>query len=632
MFDFSIGNGQKPSASYKYLGADGALIGYMCRYEMDGQKKEYRPWVLVGEKWVQRGFEKPRPLYGLQLLANSDHIIMMVEGEKCADALATTATKYLPIAWPNGANAVNDVDFSPLKGRSVVLWPDRDDPGRTAMGVASEKLLRLGCSVKIIDPGPGNDGWDVADAINSGWDWAQIVEWAKPRVKALSIQEISTISPVPRPPKKISKPNQSIQVLIPTEEGQENTEIGVIAAWDRMKLSRTNNGEGRPHMNGANIARLLEYRKFPVWYDVFSGNYKTSIDWGANYDQGRERMWDPLRDAVYLRNWVQLQPGFEMTSRESIRDGWEKYCQDHMRNEPQEWMLGLKWDGERRLGTWLHRHLGVRKDKYHEDVGKSVVRSMVARVLHPGCQVHSMLTLISKEGWGKSTVARILGEPWYASIGTSWDKDRDMAQKVRGLMVAELAENESSTKATVEAMKRMVTTNIDRVIEKYQNLPTDIVRSNIFIVTSNVSEILDDNTGYRRNLPVTLVHPANLEELAAERDQLVAEAVVDIKAGETWHIVSGAHEEAVKYRVTDPWDERIFEIVEMHGKGHPLTISDVMASMNLPIGQQTMQAKRRIGSSLRLCGCAPRIVRLGATTHQVFIVPDKDFVDKGQLT
>ena len=608
-----------PVAIFEYLSADGARLGYTARYATEDGGKEFRTWVHDGEAWRVKGFPEPRPLYGLDRLAQSPAAVMLVEGEGCVDALLTTTCNYIPVTWPNGAKAVGKIDFEPLRGRSVVLWPDEDQPGRDAMAKAAEILLRMDCTVKVLTV-TGDTGWDAKDAVAEGWDWNRIVAWAKERVKTLEPPVVeSMVAPPP------ASPAELVQPVKVDDDDDDVVALGVIQTWEAIGLARNNNGEGRPFMNGVNVSKLLEYRRFPAYYDLFTGSYMTTVDWTGNTDNSRKKLWDPVRDSVYLRHWVQQQAGFEMMSRDAIKDGFEKYCQDHAINEAQEWMEGLRWDGTPRLHDWLHRHLGVTDNAYHQGVGRSVLRSMAARILIPGCQVHSMLTLVSKEGWGKSSVARILGSPWYASIGTSWDKDRDMAQKLRGLMVAEIAENESGMKSSAEAMKRMVTTAIDRVVEKYQNLPTDIVRTNIFIVTANNGELLDDSTGYRRYLPVVLEHEIDLAKLEAERDQLVAEAVADIRAGKQWHIVEGAVEEAKKFRVQDPFDQPVQEFVQSQLPGDHVTIADTLKHMDIPYTGQNMAVKRRIGQALRLAGCAPKMVRAGETTRQAFVIPEHGF-------
>ena len=47
----------------------------------------------------------------------------------------------------------------------------------------------------------------------------------------------------------------------------------------------------------------------------------------------------------------------------------------------------VKWDGERRLATWLSEYLGVNQSDYSNRIGTMILISMVARVFQPGCKV-----------------------------------------------------------------------------------------------------------------------------------------------------------------------------------------------------------------------------------------------------
>lgn len=112
------------TAKWDYLDAEGQLIAVVYRYDPPGGKKEFRPWDAKRRKMAP---PEPRPLYHQPGIASADTVVM-VEGEKCAQALidagivATTAM--------HGANApVDKTDWSPLAGKALLLWPDKDVPG-----------------------------------------------------------------------------------------------------------------------------------------------------------------------------------------------------------------------------------------------------------------------------------------------------------------------------------------------------------------------------------------------------------------------------------------------------------------------------------------------------------------------
>jgi putative DNA primase/helicase len=155
------------TAKWDYLDASGHLIAVVYRYDPPGQKKQFRPWDAKCRKMAP---PDPRPLYNQPGMKDAAQVVL-VEGEKCAQALidvgivATTAM--------HGANApVEKTDWSPLAGKSVLIWPDRDKPGWDYAVQAAQAVLSAGaksCHI-LYPPEEAADGWDAADAIAEGFD------------------------------------------------------------------------------------------------------------------------------------------------------------------------------------------------------------------------------------------------------------------------------------------------------------------------------------------------------------------------------------------------------------------------------------------------------------------------------
>ena len=125
-----------------------------------------------------------RPLYGLPGLAEKPKAsVVIVEGEKTADAAAVVFPNSVVTTWSGGSNAVDKADWSPLSGREdVLLLPDADEPGRAAMLRVAHILANVGIpNIKIVDvykltaTAPDGsrkaveNGWDLADALAEGW-------------------------------------------------------------------------------------------------------------------------------------------------------------------------------------------------------------------------------------------------------------------------------------------------------------------------------------------------------------------------------------------------------------------------------------------------------------------------------
>ncbi len=161
------------TATWDYQTPLGELIARVYRYDPEPGRKEFRPWDVRARMWRA---PDPRPLYNQPAMATAREVVL-VEGEKCAQALigqgivATTAM--------NGARApIDKTDWSPLRGKDVVIWPDRDPPGWDYAEAAAKACVAVGsCSVVIVIPPEGKpDKWDAADAIDEGFDCKAFIE------------------------------------------------------------------------------------------------------------------------------------------------------------------------------------------------------------------------------------------------------------------------------------------------------------------------------------------------------------------------------------------------------------------------------------------------------------------------
>jgi putative DNA primase/helicase len=134
--------------------------------------------------------------------------VLIVEGEKTADA-ARRICPGVVVTWPGGSKAAKFVDWSPLAGRKVNIWPDRDQPGIEAARAIVKALAGIAAKVRIIAPPPGPmDGWDLADAVAEGWDRARLIEAMKPRAEPI---------PEPEPPQDEVEPWQPLQAPPPMD-------------------------------------------------------------------------------------------------------------------------------------------------------------------------------------------------------------------------------------------------------------------------------------------------------------------------------------------------------------------------------------------------------------------------------
>ena len=190
----------KPDACYCYRDAVGRVQFFVCRWEATGTERKYfSPLIWNGKEWRWQGPPVPRPLFALDLIHDFAALpIVVCEGEKSASALREALPDVIATAWPNGANAADKADWTPLKGRQVWVWADRDEHGTQAAltaakgirkaGAASVKFVNLAVFAKHTISLQGNivardgdlpAGWDAADAAAEGWTAVTMAEVLK---------------------------------------------------------------------------------------------------------------------------------------------------------------------------------------------------------------------------------------------------------------------------------------------------------------------------------------------------------------------------------------------------------------------------------------------------------------------
>lgn len=175
----------RPAGVWAYRDAAGQLLRYTLRFETADGGKEIRPATLwragPGKplRWTPKAEPGPRPLYGLdRLAARPAARVLLVEGEKAADAAGERFPDLVVLTWPGGAKGIGKADFRPLQGRQVVAWPDADAAGRKAAQDAAQAALQAGAgSAAVVEiPGGLPPAWDLADVWPPGLDAARARE------------------------------------------------------------------------------------------------------------------------------------------------------------------------------------------------------------------------------------------------------------------------------------------------------------------------------------------------------------------------------------------------------------------------------------------------------------------------
>ena len=186
----------EPEQMWVYRTADGSAYGAVARWNPEGKKKEVRPIVWDGKKFVTSGFGSERPLFNSDLLAARPMCpVLVVEGEKAADG----AQQYVPdgwvvTTWQGGSNAWQNTDWSPLAGHRVVIWPDNDSPGVNASADIQGVLAALKVPNSIVQISSAfPDGWDLGDELPEKYTGKQITALLKKELKAAQLVDVEDI-------------------------------------------------------------------------------------------------------------------------------------------------------------------------------------------------------------------------------------------------------------------------------------------------------------------------------------------------------------------------------------------------------------------------------------------------------
>jgi uncharacterized protein (DUF927 family) len=275
-----------PSKVWIYRDAQGLPVMALYRFDLgpdeDGKpRKVFAPltWCKRSDgqttQWRWQGLPEPRPLLRLDELAQrADAPVVLCEGEKAADAAAELMPEYVATCWPNGSNSWHKADLSPLKDRSVLLWPDNDASGKACMDAIELKLLELGVeSVQRValeafkrkpttkdgkpsfaKGGKWVDGDDAADALSKGWTAGHVAELVRSGELFVNTADEKTEEPIKaKTPAK--RPAKSKNDLMPG--GFRLTPEGVFYAGD--------DGEARPVCSPLEIIARTRDEKGHNW-------------------------------------------------------------------------------------------------------------------------------------------------------------------------------------------------------------------------------------------------------------------------------------------------------------------------------------------------------------------------------
>jgi putative DNA primase/helicase len=240
----------------------------------------------------------PRPLYRLpDVYSRPDAPVLIVEGEKAADAAAALFPNTVIVSWSNGSKAVDLVDWSPLAGRRVTVWPDNDDDGHKAMARIAARLLCLPCTTvrRVQPPADAPTGWDIADAT-----------WTPQEAAAFARDNIRDIDPLEELQEPTSQPDFTAAATPPPEPPEPDGPLHSTPHFTFLGFD-TDGFYYQPHSTGqvvrlgggshssTNLCRLAQ---LSYWETVYPGKTGPNWTWAASDLFARQAavgVYDPAR-------------------------------------------------------------------------------------------------------------------------------------------------------------------------------------------------------------------------------------------------------------------------------------------------------------------------------------------------
>lgn len=307
------------------------------------------------------------------------------------------------------------------------------------------------------------------------------------------------------------------------------------ATW-MQRLQRNRNGEIVNSI--ANLRLIIDNDprlKGRFAYNEFTN--RNMVIGALPWDKRAGRVWSDVDDAG-MRFYMERV--YRIVGVNKILDAVNLTFNTHKYHPVRDYLNSLKWDGIPQVDTLLIDYLGAADTEYARTVMRKWLCGAVARVMRPGVKFDYMLVLTGAQGLYKSTFLRLLcGEEWFTD--SLQDVEGTQAvEKLMGSWIVEFGELQAFSRSESSAIKRFITSQMDRTRLAYDRRITDMPRQCVFAGTTNKSEFLKDETGNRRYWPVEVRAEGRtkdvVRDLPAERDQLWAEAVELWKAGEKLYL------------------------------------------------------------------------------------------------
>lgn len=368
--------------------------------------------------------------------------------------------------------------------------------------------------------------------------------------------------------------------------------------WRLEKMINAVDKQGRSHPKNtfANVVAVLEHHR--AWKGVLRYNEisnEPEAEGGPIPTAKRE----PERLITAVRTWLAHHEELEMP-RGEVQDAIEFVARANRYDPVSTYLLGLTYDDQRRIDSWLIDYCGARViddngldvTRYVKLVGKKWLMAAAARALYPGCKADNVLVFEGQQYAGKSMALDILGGEWFIDNQLNLN-DKSTLELTAKSWIIELSELDSMRKTETASQKAFFSKRKDNFRLSYARRVARYLRRCVFAGTTNETQYLLDLTGNRRFWCVWCTK-IDVEALRRDRDQLWAEAVAQVRAGETCPNCHGIDRRCAEHRWWLDDDETAFaeKVASTRLKGE---LADVIRGWWL--GKEPKERQRFVGAA-----------------------------------
>jgi DNA polymerase I-like protein with 3'-5' exonuclease and polymerase domains/predicted P-loop ATPase len=554
---------------YVYQHPDGSYCWTKTRfYTRAGKKRFICEWLdMKTKQWVTGRPAGAPLLFNLPTIASAlaaypNVPLLVVEGEK--DVMTAGELGMLAVTNADGAGKWRTEDtrtLIDLGARRIIICPDNDAPGishgiavaRTFQQAGIEtrwlELPELGVKEDLSDWVPNQTHPDArlkelveaappfdAEAL----DWRSRLKMARPSAGCTYRGDI---------------PNLKLAL-------QFEQRLKGCFAWNEFRLRDE-------------VTRKTPWCQ-PEWW---APENLTPVGYRARCDA----------DLTELGSYLTHTYDFGASSVSACRNALNTEGVHNSFDEIKDWFGERpRWEGGNSiLDTWLIDYAGadttVHSREYLALVGRMYVMQVVNRALNPGAKADYSLVFVGLQGAGKDQVLDAMFSPYYREgIPSPRVSQADFALALAGGIVAHAAEMSAWRKADVEDQKAVLTRRVDHGRRAWGYDPRTYPRRSCLAFSTNDAECLVDTTGDRRYWNVAIIRArVDIEGLRRVRDQILAEALVRLKAGE-------------RHWPTPEEEERI--IAPERAKNMPEAALEILAVLERYITEEPLMTRPNKGS------------------------------------